>query len=500
MADRKQQVVNYADWSYGEFGSLGSWNAPKGSFTSSNVMRYVDGSLGPRNGLKQYTLTGTTASPINAAGMWLGNKLWFQLFNDDVYSIDPLNMASQAVSSVASAGQLANQSVTVGNDVYFIALTGGIFRVQTPSTVSAVASTPSGTSIAAYGDRVVAAGSTSQPQRLYYSAAGDPTTWSASDFIDVGVGTAITALIPLRGALAIVTSSAYSSQVTNRFSWWLLTGVPGVNDTLREVVRAQGPNVYGAADVLQDGRVAFIASVAEVVGFFDGSKTDLLRHLPSGTKGVTDEWTVVAMRDESDVYLHSDVGASSNVAFGYFRRDGTWLKQAFAEANVGYNVVPIFDGTVDPVVMIDKSATPKFYAWLPYNDRPPFTTDTFASILTSSGVYFELPEWWTKDDDEVSVRKVVVSFRDWDTDDSDPNTFDVAVTPLRKYEGGEGSTQTQSFSRATSASAAAGVNLRRDFNFSDDYGNGFKLKIANMRGVAIQKIQVVLNVRPPQGL
>ena len=506
----KRQTVDYSDFSAGEFGDLGSWNAPKGSFTGQNVVRYVDGSLGPRNGLKALTVTGLPASGVgNRMGLDPNGNLFFQV-GTVVYTIDGTDTSSQAATSVGDAVVTLNQGVQVGADyVYAISSSAGIKRLDfTTPAVTSVASSPNGRYLIQYGERTLAAGDNAQPQRLYYSDAGDPESWPASNFIDVGTGTTIKAMLVLRSGVAIYTVASAFSGIDGR--WWILTGVPGVNDSLREVLRAtQGPLSDADACLSGNGVVVFAASTSEVIGSFDGSNVRLIRHLSLGTLSVLDYRAATPLRDESDVLVVSQTDTASSCV-GFVRRDGTWVYQAFSEADVG-NTIATRDGTLPSniapvsraqnlVFFVTDASPPVFYIWAAYNDRPPFSTDYSASVLAPANVNFTLPEWWARDGEEVSVRKVIVQFRDWDTDDSDDNQFDVQVTPLRQYEGGAGTVQTKSFSRATSASAAAGVNLRREWNFSQDWGNGFTVGVANMRGVAIQKIQVVLDVRAVQAV
>ena len=502
-ATERRTTVDYADFSGGEFGSLGSWAAPKGSFTGQNVVRYVDGSLGPRNGLKAYTLTGMPASAIEQVGMALPDRFFFENAASNWFYFNPTSMASQALPAAAGGTATARQIASGAGVIYYITSSNGIRSwVVGAASTNAVASSPSGTCLVKYGERLVAAGD-SNPGRLYYSEAGAPTSWPASNFIDIGVGASIVALVPIRSGLAIVTQAVDTSGLAEGFRWYVLTGVPGVNDTVREVVQAQGPDWFRGATLLQNGLIAFAAPHSQTAAFFSGSQTELVRHLSLGTAG-SDEYSVTPMRDESDVLFLTDVTASANVCNGYFRRDGVWLKQAFSEANVGEKVATVTGYDVNLVVFADKTSTPVFYAWQPYHDRPPFSGDTYATILSPSNVHFELPEWWAKDGEDVAVRKIIVSFKDWDTDDASSNQFDVTVTPLRTYggasAGGEATAITKSWSRATSASSASGVNLRMDFGIEGSWGNGFKVKVANMRGVAIQKIQVVLHVRPIAGL
>lgn len=507
--------VMFDDFSRGEFGSLGPWNAPKGSFTGQNVVRYVDGSLGPRNGLKALTVTGLPASGLGPnMGLDPNGNLWFQV-GTLVKTIDPTSTASQAATAIGDASTSLGQGVIVGSFVYAGSQSSGIKKLDfgTPA-VTSVGSSPSGERMVQYGERTLSASEGSQPQRIRYSAAGDPTSWPAGNFIDVGIGNTIQAMIVLRGGVAIYTVSNIHTGIDGR--WWLLTGVPGVNETLREVLTgAQGPLTHATIAVPGDGVPAFAASKSETVGFFDGSFVKLLRHLSMGTPEVLNFASVVALREESDVLLVTCTDAASS-GVGLMRRDGAWFRHAFSEADV-WQRITTRDGTLPSsiadvsraqnlVIFTTDAAPPVFYIWSAYNDRPPFAADYSASVLTPADVYFTLPDIPAPAGEQITVRKVTCWFRDWDTGDTgNNNQFNVKVTPLRQQESGEGTTQTganqdgvtsTSFGRAPGSSSTSGVSLRRTWHFAPDYGDAARLKISDMRGVAIHRIEVELDTRP----
>lgn len=509
----KQRIAVYDDFSGGEFGALGSWRAPKGSFTGQNVVRYVDGSLGPRNGIKALTVTGLPADILGSRmGIDRNGNLYFQV-GTLVKTIDPTSTASQSSTAIGDAATDLAQGVLVGQYVYAITQGSGIKRLDfTTPAVTSVASSPNGTLLIQYGDRTLAAGNTSEKQRLYYSAAGNPESWPVGNYIDLGTGNTINSMIPLRGGVAIYTVTSAFTGLGGR--WWILTGVPGVNETLREVLTgSQGPVNDADAAVPGDGVPTFAAAKSEVVGFFDGSKVSLLRHLSVGTLPALDVRSVVGLREESDVLVYSCDSATASSGSGLMRRDGAWFRHAFAEADVRH-VLTTRDGVLvsdlqevssaqDLVIMATAAAPPVFYMWSAYNDRPPFADDYSASVLTAADVYFTLPDIQAERGEQISVRKVTVWFRDWNTGGS-ANQFNVTITPIHQYEAGDGTAQvsvdsagvTPSFSRAASASSTGGVNLRREWTFAEDFGDSARIKVSDMRGVAIHRVEVVLDTKP----
>src|SRR5688572_10351760 len=66
MATRK--IIEYSDFSGGEFGILEPWRAPPGTWTGKNVVQYDNGSLGPRNGLVEVPLSASITGEVISAG------------------------------------------------------------------------------------------------------------------------------------------------------------------------------------------------------------------------------------------------------------------------------------------------------------------------------------------------------------------------------------------------------------------------------------------------
>jgi hypothetical protein len=83
-----------------------------------------------------------------------------------------------------------------------------------------------------FGDFIVAA----YFNRLYYSAPGDPTSWSSADYYDIGDST-ITAFCNTPSGLLIGTSSG----------WWMGSGVLGDTFTLRQANNTSAPIFPGSA-------------------------------------------------------------------------------------------------------------------------------------------------------------------------------------------------------------------------------------------------------------
>lgn len=482
----KQRAVAFDDFSGGDFGLLGSWHAPKGSFTGQNVLVYVDGSIGPRAAAKALALTGVAASEARTTGISAAGEVWFLANNGTVYSFDPVFPGALFTYTGTVSPVSSGVAVPIDDTRSLLSVqTSKVYVVDHDAgTVTAIAPSPTGRALTMYGERAVGCGYSGSGvgNRLYYSNAGDATTWPAANYIDVGdKGTNIVGLYTLRDALVIAKSPTSGS----KGEWWVLTGVPGVNETLRKVMDAVAPFTTTASVVLGGGRsIAFVSSPfasRRYTAEFNGSSLAERQHLH-----VTLNGPAVSLTSESDWMTPDSVQQRGAPTFHTLDDDGLADQLVLSPNN-------------DLVVGCDGNTTPTFYTWQPYLERPPFSSDTYSAVVDPTDVYFSLPDIQAERGEQIAVRKVTVWFRDWDTGGS-ANQFAVNVTPIRQYEAGEGTTQigggsSPSFSRAVGSSSTSGVNLRREWTFAEDWGDAARIKISDMRGVAIHRIEVILDTK-----
>ena len=175
------------------------------------------GELTIRNGLRELVsssqvikLIGTATKSDNTS------RLYEYAVDGGVYYNDaPLTFASY-VFIVNTAGQ-PEKIVQYNNNVYIIpkgvttsAANGiGFSHNLTSNAVTSIASMPRGTSGLIFKDRLFIFGpidrTNAATQRIYYSAATDPTSWPAANFFDVnpGDGEGVTAIISVQDTLLI---------------------------------------------------------------------------------------------------------------------------------------------------------------------------------------------------------------------------------------------------------------------------------------------------------
>lgn len=496
----------YEDFSAGEYGGLGAWRAPKGSFTGLNVTRYIDGSIGPRLSPKALTITGLPSGAVVAmgtGGTGSAERCWF-VVGTTVYAFDPTNFSSQAVLTytgaltTAPAAAYPAPSVTIGTKSYLFNRADGklwtidhvAMTVAAGATIIAAGgSSSAGASLVAYRDRLVAA--TTDDIKVYFSDPIAPTTWDADGYIEVGdLSRGITGLFAQRTHLAI----AKGNPVLNGH-WWVVTGTLGVDEVLRQVTSGMAPDGQDVGDVDGLGGVRFI-STSRSPASFSGSLPTEGRHLSAGSGGMLKS-AAFALRRPGDV-LHLGVKASESM-HALAMIDGTWTRHQFSElapaAAIDKGIAAVSPGTDLVVVPAKGRAQDGFWTWSAYADNP--KASTYGAVLPAdTACSFTLPEWWAPDGREVSVRAVQVDFRSF-VQGSGNNTWTLSLAPLRLHEGGAGTPQTHAFAEA---SVGADVNRRRQALFSVEDANGFQLSFSGLRGVAIQKITVLGTARPGQGV
>ena len=499
------EVVTYADFKGGEFGLTGAWAAPADTFTGRNVLRYYDGSLGPRLGEKPYVLTGVPNGELRGLGLVAVGAVtyvWF-VVGTTCYRFNAATTASQAVQvaggvalGATSAVPMAYAAVAyVGAFVYVAVPGAALYRWEhSTNTLYSVPGGPAAVALCVWGERMYA----SVGNRLYYSTAGDHSTWPAANYIDLEYAGTITSLTVLRNQLVITKADALDH------SWWVLSGVPSVSGSLRKISEEIGPE--GWAGVTETAtRIGFAAANQYQPGEFNGIGVQLRSNIRAGDTthpgGTTFPFATTTLRQPDDWMMAADRAADSRRSL-FVRRDGSWTRHTRTDGDAWLCSAK----RKDWIVWAGNGAAGSpatFYLWQAYNERPPLAADSLATVLDPSIVEFTMPEFIAPKGAEVQMASVTVEFRRWNTGSASNNTFDVKVTPVRVFEAANAATTTiGSYSEVPSAAGAAAGDSsvkRKTFGQLLGYGAGVQVGIANMRGVAIQRIVVALETRPRQG-
>jgi hypothetical protein len=365
--------------------------------------------------------------------------------------------------------------------------------------VTALTSAPGGRTIAQYGVRTIVAGTTALPNRVYYSAADDATSWPVLNFFDVPCDDwAVVHAEESRNRLALMNTG----QEIHR-----LSGVPGVNDSLQRTSRGDlAPSDW--YNVARVGESLWFAPFGEDWPVqFTGTITDKLRYRHLRFTGGAANPVAVAALPGSDTVCLVEAGGSNRMMVMH---NDAWT---FHDLSVGTSelVSPVSIGGVsyreNPLLICDGggvAAAPKVYIWSPTLERPGKVSDTLAQpgddSTTPVDAYVESPEWWSEDNSEVLVRSVSVDFAKWDTGSASTNHFDIEVASLHRYgDTAARWSDSQEFDQAPDATTEDGQAARKVFRFGDQgLGHGFRWRITNMRGVALDNVYVTLELSPPR--
>lgn len=518
-----RKTITFDNFAGGESGELASPKAPPGSFTGQNVLRYIDGSIGPRPGLKSMAPTGLPTGAVWGFGVNDSqSKVWFGI-GTAVYQFDNIAIGSATATLTGALAGTPTKTVRTlaeaGLWTYITVYGDKTYEIDHDAeTCNGLVAAPGGRISIVLGDRLLVASDNTYSNRLFFSEAGNFSVWPADNFIDVGYGFELYLLAVQRTQLVLAKHDG---------SWWRLAGTPGVDEVLRQVARAISPSNEGndgsvRYGVAADGRVWFVAPHGDYPAVFTGASFQLLEHLRLNPDSVTDRGDelpptpsvgVTGLTAPSDVVLVSGSNGTAGSTYWddaalLFTRN-TWTKHTFDVALSGF-----VDGrlNIDRHLFFcnggDSGVAPKFYVW-PYDlGRPPISGGTFESLGDDSSTpptcEFTLPEWWAKDGELVQVRSVTVEFKKWDHGFASDNNITVTVTPLRidadltsRTGGGDGTAVTATWSEDPSVASASGTRDRQSFkNWSaiPGLGNGFTIKLGALVGVAIQRVHVVLDV------
>jgi hypothetical protein len=500
--------IVYEDFK-GEYGATSGAKAPPGTFKATNMQVYKTGLLGPRAGLKAMAYTSVPAAAVKGMG-WRGTTakdLWVA-FGTDVQRNDTLTPGSAFVdfaTNLASTPTHPVQGVEYGTLNSFITNFDDksyILNHTTP-TLTAIATAPGGTCVSLYGERMMVASTTAQPTRVYFSAAGDFTSWPAGNFFDLPASSgAVAAMFQQRNGLTILTLNG---------EWWVLTGVPGTSNAFLRRVGAGGVHPWimnpNAAANLGSDEVAFVGIRSDYPSKFNGSYVaDDMRHLEIhggvAYTGDTDIKVLRGGRAEEVVIIFPGTAPVSGALY----TNGVWTLMQFGQ---NLTVYATSDGQ-GRIMFTDGTSTAKFYTWTLDLDRPAFLTDTlqtrgdgvnspYTDYPVAASVLF--PEFWAQDGSEVRVRSVEIETTKWDTSGAGTSQINVGysldVTSIDRYNQAATSVVSQALSENGNLYNTTGVRSRNVFRFGTNvrYAGGFSVGLSTIQGLAIERIIVEYETR-----
>ena len=186
-------------------------------------------------------------------------------FGDDWIEINK-GWSETAIANVADACRVEDDvyvtcSITGTSGPYDLSYTD-IPSFSAASSWTAVASAPHGSCIAWHHDRMFLGGDEANPSRLYFSALGDPTSWTVgTDYLDIEPASGgITALIQYGDDLMIFKNNAI----------WILAGRSTASYTLYRLDSARG-TADKATVAVNGSDVFFFDHQQRVIWKYDGS-------------------------------------------------------------------------------------------------------------------------------------------------------------------------------------------------------------------------------------
>jgi hypothetical protein len=511
-------IVNkvYSDFSGGEYGLLGGLHAPPNSFTGVNMQLYQNGALGPRAGLKDLAPTGVPTGILRGLGWcsYTAKQIWFCV-GSTIYGFNDSGVGSAVFTYTGTLTAQPTYPLQAAVDpagTYITNFADKSYLINhTSVALTALTGSPGGRAICLQNNRMLIGGvgtGLNSGNRIRFSDLDNYNSWTSTNFVDIGDGWQIRAMYPQRTHILIAKEDG---------SWWVLYGDIATSPVVRKVYGTGSgsgdPNLAVSAPwaptdavMLENGHILFIPNGKDYPAQFSGAITDHQRHLQWLSGAVTsigggDLPPSLAMRS---LNYNDEVGVVSGIAGAgaanrcLLRHEKAWTYHTFETAIGGWMVM---GGGDKPVIATPGSVgvAPKFYAWHTYLNRPGVASGTLESTgdasNTAPAASFTLPEWWGHQGEIAHVRSVFVDFLRYDPNNGQTNHFDLTVTALRQYEGTSTTSSSLSFDEASSSGSDTGVLKRKIFQFGGQgRGNGFQLNFSNIRGIAIQKIVVEIEV------
>ena len=338
---------------------------------------------------------------------------------------------------------------------------------------------------------------------LFYSNPSDPTTWGALDFITIAEdpGASIVNISELNNYVVIVTDYG---------GWYMLSGVPGINDVLRQVYQDlvyPSPWGFKAFVTTSENELFGLSPDNNYPVMFNGSKLDQLRYL-----SMTPDDPQASYAENIDTVHQGAVAVHgpdpSSPAFVLpdpanlmlMRTNGAWGLHEF-EAGVHYawtsNGGRLYGFSKVAQITPVPPATGQIGLTADFTlNRPAFVSDTHAQpgdlSDTPIDAYFTLPETWSETSDPITVSEVVVDFKRFDTGTTENNNITITVTALARGDDGiTEQSQAQTWTQPVGSSTEDGVadRIRKPFG-EQGAGAGYRVKLSDIRGVAIREVVV----------
>jgi hypothetical protein len=496
-------AIRFNDWKGGDWGRRDPARANADQFSAVNVYPYDSGLLGVRAGLKALDVAGLPDHPVSPG------PVGFDVDGDDLvvalgatYRV-PLGGGSATPLPAYSAAAASPVQYANGNgDLYsLVSGTGVLYRHVSDLSTTAVSTPVALSQVVRWGLFMVGVDAAT-PWRVYYSQVDESgpafDVWPANNYTDVGNHEPITALVPIGNALYVGKASG----------WWVLTGVLGETETVRDVLIGNGPIDHRYTTVTTDQRVIYWPQ-DDPPAWFNG---DTVRF---------DDDHVVAGRDLDAIASNGVIvtPTARRLILAAADTDGVttllmWKDRAWTRHTTGFKLGGIAPGNVRaatsmparvvyvagaPTTVGDPAVIATFHHDL---DRPGHADDTYAAPVDTGDTGLlegsaSFPAWYDGQGRQIRVRSVIVQFRKWASGVADTyNRIRVRVDALGEYGGGNVASDTVEWREACARATSSGTDDSWRVNFGDQgWANGFQVHLPLISGVAIREIVVVCETK-----
>lgn len=493
-------AIRYDDFSAGDFGLFDQAKPGDNGFIRGvNVQPYMSGLIGVRTGMKKLPVTGLPGYPFVPGpvgfDVWddnlvisMGNNLWrVPVVGGAATSLPPYPATATTRTDFARG------------DGKLYSLVAGLLYEHTPAATRLIA-TPSPLShVIRWGYYMVGVDA-NVPWRIWFSAvdAAGPhfDQWPANNYLDIANNEPVVALAPVFNALFVGKPTG----------WFSVTGVLGVQASVREVQLGNGPLDQRFTSVTTDNRVIYWP-LQRVPAWWNGESTYLderyelaPRTLPFLTDGV-----IVTPTSRRLILASENDQAITELL--------TWKSSAWTRHRFPFQVSGLTPHDVragyrlpDDVIYAVKrpttvGETPVICTWEHDLNRPAHATDKYAAPYDLdhddpvTGA-FMLPNYFDGQGRTMRVRSLIVQFRKWSSGVAGmQNRLQATVTALGAYERGDETSRKIDWVQDESKASRTGTDDSVRMNFGDQgYANGFRVEFPMMRGVAIREVVVLVDV------
>ena len=504
MSDGTEQIVlEYGDFSRGEYGDLGP-RVPvdEGWWSGSNMMRFRDGSIGPRPGLRKLTNVdipdGTvrwmhpTASDRTLAV--IGNKACRLLIDRDAGTI---TLETDFGGAAVPDGDYPVQGQSRTGNEWILVPGQGLYRFNSVGDDRDVISTDiKGRAMHFFRDRLLVANGS----RVWYSQPG-PTGWETLDnYFDITSYNPVTGFFELRNGI-VVAAGGDGKHLD------MVTGTIGTSSSVLRRLSSHGAPEHPDHAASIDGEALLLVSAQRAFPeLYNGAAWEELTHLAYlGADGAT---------IEAETSTHKAVQLS---------RAGSWLlttglvdeTEAHHRALLNWDgcrtinawgqiLYPVARSYPDGVVVLAghnpaDATEPWFFLFDPSLDRPGYDDDLTADVTDTGTGTLEarvtLPAWEAPDGKEAAVRSVIVDFEKHTVGGSEPRRMQARVANRRPYgsKADDADEQTRDWQEDQGVDTVG--QARHGFGFELHWGREVQVSIEEVHSVTLRSLSVVVMVR-----